>query len=256
MSKISVVMAYKDRLQQLDITLRTMSLFPHNDVEVIIVDDEGVPFELSVLQKKYASLNIKVIPMGARSSINPCVVFNRGFQHVTGDIVVLQNPECLYLTDVLGYTRANLTDKNYLTFSCYYMKQDTHVQLARLTSVPDETLLSGLRQVIDIRRKQWYNHRVHRTRCLHFTSAITKKNLDTLGGFDERFAGGYCFDDEEILTRIRLMGLDVEIVPEDVGLVAHQWHKSGSATLSAKHALWQQNKQLYIDLFHREPTCS
>lgn len=34
----------------------------------------------------------------------------------------------------------------------------------------------------------WYNHSVTNPKGYHFCSAITRKNLYDLGGFDERFA--------------------------------------------------------------------
>lgn len=253
--KISVVMGYKSRIQQLQLTLRTISLFPHQDTEIIIVDDNSKDGVADVVQQ-FRGMDIKCIPFGPAPHINPCVVFNRGFQVATGEVILIQNPESLYLTDVLQYTRQHLTSSNYLTYSCFYTKQDAHQQLGQLRQTPDSELLRSIRSVVDLQKKQWYNHSIHRPRCLHFCSAITVSNLHQLGGFDERFVNGYCFDDEEFLTRIRLMPLKVEIVPPELGLVVHQWHPSGSAYLSDKDHLWQKNKQLYVDLFHKEPVCS
>jgi len=255
MPRISIVMGYKTRIQQLTLTLRTISLFPHQDTEIIVVDDnsnDGV----GDLVSRFKNLNLRVIPFGSAPHINPCVVYNRGFRIATGEIVIIQNPETLYLTNVLEYARQNLTDAKYLTFSCFYTKQDKHSALGQLLCASDHELLNKIRSVVDLNRKQWYNHATYRPRCLHFCSAITRTNLEKLGGFDERFADGYCFDDEEFLTRIRRMGLAVRIVPSEEELVVHQWHPSGSAYLSDKDRLWQKNKKLFIDLFHQEPACS
>ena len=112
MPKISVVMGYYKRTQQLELTLRTVSLFPHQDTEIIIVDDNSHDGLMGVVAK-FPGLDIKVLQFGDRPHINPCVVFNMGFEAATGELVVIQNPESLYLTDILQYTREHLTDENY-----------------------------------------------------------------------------------------------------------------------------------------------
>jgi hypothetical protein len=70
----------------------------------------------------------------------------------------------------------------------------------------------------------WYNHSIYRPAAYHFVSAITKKNMDKLNGFDERYSNGIGFDDDEFLYRIKLLGLDVQI--HDEPFVIHQWHYS------------------------------
>ncbi|WP_435523778.1 glycosyltransferase family 2 protein [Chryseobacterium indoltheticum] len=43
-----------------------------------------------------------------------------------------------------------------------------------------------------------------------------------MGGFDERFAKGIAFDDNEFLYRVNLKGLEVQIVEDPI--VLHQNH--------------------------------
>jgi hypothetical protein len=69
----------------------------------------------------------------------------------------------------------------------------------------------------------WLNHPEINPKGCHFCCAITKANLDILGGFDQRFADGYCFDDDEFLFRVKKL-LKLEFMPPDEAFVIHQWH--------------------------------
>ena len=68
----------------------------------------------------------------------------------------------------------------------------------------------------------WYNHPLYRPVYYNFCSAITKKNMNLLGGFDERYAMGIARDDVEFVDRITRLGLKKEI-PTEVSVI-HQWH--------------------------------
>jgi GT2 family glycosyltransferase len=68
----------------------------------------------------------------------------------------------------------------------------------------------------------WLNHNKYRQSYFHFCSAITKENLNLLDGFDEKYAMGIGYDDNDFLIRVRKLGLKVEIV--DNVSVIHQWH--------------------------------
>ena len=45
-----------------------------------------------------------------------------------------------------------------------------------------------------------------------------------LGGFDERYGEGSSYDDDEFLHRVKLLGLNLKIVHDVIGI--HQWHYS------------------------------
>jgi hypothetical protein len=71
----------------------------------------------------------------------------------------------------------------------------------------------------------WYTHPFYRNIGYHFCSAIYKSKLDLMGGFDERFAEGHSFDDDELmLSIINILQLDVNIIKPEDGLVIHQFH--------------------------------
>jgi hypothetical protein len=48
--------------------------------------------------------------------------------------------------------------------------------------------------------------------------------MDVLGGFDERYGDGCSYDDDEFLHRVKLLGLELKIIDEVIGV--HQWHNT------------------------------
>jgi len=93
----------------------------------------------------------------------------------------------------------------------------------------------------------WYNHSIYRPVGYHFCSAIYKSQLDELGGFDERYAEGIAFDDNELLVRIQKKGLNIKII--DQITVLHQWHYSSNnyQNLNAS-SLIEKNRQLFYNI--------
>ena len=118
---ISIVMAYYNRQAQLGYTLKTISQSSCKDVEVIIVDDFSAEDEQpEPICAQYPELDIKIIHMrdqvDKKYYCNPCIPYNTGFKATTGDKIIIQNPECCHMGDVLAYTAEHLTDDVYLTF--------------------------------------------------------------------------------------------------------------------------------------------
>jgi hypothetical protein len=130
-------------------------------------------------------------------------------------MIIIQNPECCHMGDVLQYTLDNLTNDNYLTFHCYAAtKAETRVMQS------GEPL-----PMFTEKKSRWYNHVVERPYAYHFTTAITRKNLIELNGFDERYAAGFNYDDDEFIQRIKKKELQIQFV-EDPWTI-HQYHGKG-----------------------------
>jgi len=89
----------------------------------------------------------------------------------------------------------------------------------------------------------WYNHPVRRPVGYHFCSAITANNLKKLNGFDERFMEGIGYDDDDFISRVKLLKLRVDITSNP--FVVHQWHAAGQDALTNKSELILKNKELY-----------
>lgn len=235
-------MAYYNREALLYSTLQSIARSKHSDVEIIVVDD-GSDEEQRVEHLTETFPFLQVVNMDSpKSHINPCLPYNKAIACAKGDVVVIQNPECLHVHDILTHVAENITDNLIVSFSAYAINEDFNQKVGRFAAektfpiyfetLPDRVFKNGL---------GWYNHSIHRPVYYHFCLAMTKRNLDRLGGFDERFADGYCFDDDEFVMRIKRLG--IPFIIEDSISVIHQWHEKHK--IPNQQALWQKNKKLY-----------
>jgi hypothetical protein len=211
-------MSYFNRLPQLRYTLKTISQSQVKDIEIVIAEDFCDSSEqLHNIQKEFPHLAIKVIRMSDsrdhKDYCNPCVPYNTAFRACRGDTIIIQNPECCHMGDILQYTKDNLTNENYLTFHCYAAtKAETRVMQS------GEPL-----PMFTEKKSRWYNHVVERPYAYHFATAINRENLIKLNGFDERFAQGQDMDDVELIYRIKALGLELKFVEDP--WVVHQYHR-------------------------------
>lgn len=232
--KISIATSYYNRRPQFINTLKTIQQSKQIDnLELIVVDDcSNDEHRIDDLPTIYPFLKVIRLESDDRWYTNPCVPFNKAIHAATGDIIVLQNPECLHVGDILSDIVNKINDDVYLTYSVYSLDKNTTSYLYDLP-YDDKHIFSMIKKQITpmnnrnyVREGEacWYNHSIYRPAAYHFMSAITKKNMDKLNGFDERYSNGIGFDDDEFLHRIKLLGLDVQIHDEPFAI--HQWHYS------------------------------
>lgn len=224
--KISIVLAYVNRKRLFCETLKSVAKTKHNDFEVIAVDDCSLPEErIEDFLSDFSFLKIIRLEPENKWYVNTCIPYNIGIRAATGDIIILQNAECLHVHDVITYLSENVNDTNYVSVSTYALNEEITNQLPSLINKNDFLMYfkslpqqeTGGSPIIG-----WYNHSIYRPVHYHFCSAITKRNLNLLGGFDERYAWGTSYEDTEFIERIKRMGLQMTIV--DNISVIHQWH--------------------------------
>jgi len=240
-------MTYFERSAQLRNTL--LSFVEHGygpEVEVIIVDDGSVA-ERAELPAFSCDFDIRIIYIepAAKWYSNSCIPFNLGFAAARGDIVILQNAECLHLGNIVNHARASVSRSNYLSYGCYSFDETASkaieipgkglAAIAKLVNSDVPTTVDG--------GNGWYNHSVFRPVAYHFCAAIDRANLAKLGGFDERYARGIGYDDNEILERIRKLPLEVRIVDE--AIVVHQYHYSNRQIDDRFKELYHRNWVLF-----------
>jgi len=239
---ISIVTAYHNRKKIFIKTLESFKKSVYKDFEVIAVDDCSHEDErLEDLLTEFPFLKIIRLEKKNKWYVNPCVPFNIGFKQVLGDKIIIQNPECLHADDIINFVNENLTENNYFSFGCYSLSEiqtSAILQLDNFKSFINPSTYKKKSVSFD-GDEGWYNHSKYRPKSYHFCTAITKKDLEDLGGFDERYATGVAFDDDEFIHRIRLK-LNVTFIDDLVSL--HLWHYWNNEKATATNRVNMDNK--------------
>ena len=246
---ISIVMGYYNRKSQ---TINTLNYFEqyykHYNYEVIIVDDNSVPeHQLDETIKKYTFpiKYIKITEEEKGGRINPCITYNKGFKESEGQRVIIQNPECIHRGNILEYVKTKLTHDDYIAFSCYNCSSfELTQELLNNVSLINCPVFNSINKI------PWYNHPTIRPVHYHFCAAIMNDNLKLLGGFNEEFAKGVWFDDNEILLSIKQnLKLNIKTIDPNEGVfVIHQWHSrdaESNITKTEFDNMLIHNKNLY-----------
>ena len=245
---ISIVTAYYNRKKLFINTLESIKKQLNNSVslEVIAVDDASDENErLEDLTVEYPFLKIIRLEKQHKWYLNACIPFNIGFKEAKGDIIIFQNPECLHFGNIIEYTIKNLNSKNYLSFGCYSIDEHVTDNISILLDTPNE--INNIIQENNVANNFsdgsncWYNHSTIRPVGYHFCAAISRDNLYDLGGFDERYALGVAYDDDELLHRIKLK-LKLKIVDKEI--VLHQYHYNKKAELNNDKVLDEKQKKI------------
>jgi len=229
-TEISIVMAYYNRKELLINTLKTIESSKYRDIlEIIVVNDASDESQNIDNLKKIFNLNLKIININKKDKtwINPSVPYNIGFKAVTSEKIIIQNPECLHLGDIISAVNDNLVDGEYLSFGCYSVNND--IQNKINNTKKDDNYILRVKDIIPIYDKAvqvdgengWYNHYKIRPHYLHWCTAITKKDLDIVGGFDEEFANGIAYEDNEFLYRVKKQ-CKIKYIKGPI--VVHQYH--------------------------------
>lgn len=213
---------YRPSLRQ---TLSSLAHFYHdrNDYEVIVIEDYKNlkdDFQHNILRKILLDFR-SVMPIQYLSYIekeiyNPTPLFNMGVKASKGQYLVLTNPECLHTTDILrGLDEEFEKDTNeYVVCGC--------LSVAPKYSFDDGKIMIDLNEDFDHSKDFWYQHSAYLNRLLHFCSAISKDTFLKIGGFDEEYAKGIAYDDDDFRETVLKNG--VKIVPRDDLVVYHIQH--------------------------------
>ena len=255
-TKVSIVMGYYNRKTQTLNTLKDFEKYSDKyNFEVIIVDDaSNKENELDKIIKNY-NIDIKLLKITTEekgSRINSSVVYNKGFRHATGDIIIIQNPECYHVGDILGYVLTHLEENKYFAFSCFSANTEEFTKEMINSGnifkyINDKNFLEKNGKACYFDNLNWFNHPSIRPKGYHFCSAIHRKKLLEIGGFDERFKDGHCFDDDELLLSIRyILKLNVFNIPPENGFVIHQYHSRTQYNIKNLTELYNKNKNLFL----------
>lgn len=112
--KISIATSYYNRKPQFINTLKTIQKSKQiNNTELIVVDDcSADEHRLDDIPQQYPFVKVIRLESKDRWYTNPCVPFNKAIKEATGDVIILQNPECLHVGDknnMFGKSHTELT---------------------------------------------------------------------------------------------------------------------------------------------------
>jgi hypothetical protein len=251
-SGISIVMAYYNRKEQLNRTLQSIkkSLFDKKKLEIIIVNDCSLDeHNIDDFIKKYKSLNIKIINIKKEEKIwfNSSIPYNIGLNNVKYDKILIQNPESYHVGDILTDLNERLTKYSYINYACYSISKKEYNE----NNYDKINYLNEKNKFIC--ESGWYNHFNINPTCYHYASAIFTENIFKLNGFDEIYKDGIGWDDNELLFRIKRLGLNIKLTNKP--FVLHQWHESNfhyndlspKEEIEEKNNLFYKNRDLFIN---------
>jgi glycosyltransferase involved in cell wall biosynthesis len=259
MPKVSVVSTYYNRKNELLRTLKSMEKSTFKDFEYIVIDDaSSTEHRIEDFLDSYPFLKIKRVESEEKYYYNPCIPYNMAIAMATGDIIILQSPECMHIGDPIKHVVENIEEGKYFVYSCYSLGQATSLKLSFMDmSLPMSAIENELNNIIGPfanescdrigRYDSWFTHPTHRPIPYNFLSAMTMKDMRELGGFDERFADGHAFDDTDFLARVIKKGMKVSIVDKPYCL--HQYHPSVLNYIPGFFKKEQQNRLLYEQLY-------
>lgn len=235
--KIIIVMTYFDRLFQLQRTLKSIAGTSHENFEVIIVDDcSNEKPEIGI-----SNFPIEIIRTKNKKWLGGAPALNFGIGKAlkkNPDAIILQCAETYHVGDVIKYAE-KITDKNYISFACYNLsKQWTFQKEYNLSWI----IANYNKAASNNENNAWLNHKTIRQMGYSWCSVITADNMRKLNGFNEKFSEAYCFEDDEFLARVKMLGLEIEIT--DFPFVVHQWHERNYVPANWNE-LFQINRKLF-----------
>jgi GT2 family glycosyltransferase len=232
-------MPYINRLEQLERTLISFAYHygGRSDYEVIVVEDAKNDDNLRGLLHKYRRrVPLRHFVLDRTENVwTPTLHYNFGVEMAAHSrYVVLTNPECLHATDVLaGFDRYF----NEAVRPAYIICTCKHVHKCQMPN--------GDYGELTYEDGNWLQHSQRNNRMLNFCAVMPRDLYLKVGGFDNEYATGYAYADDDFRDRVVMAVADV-VLADDL-LVLHQEHPRvvNMMPRDKYRPLLEQNRQLY-----------
>jgi glycosyltransferase involved in cell wall biosynthesis len=207
---VSIVITTFNRPALLDATLTSINKQGFRNLEIVVVDD-GTDEDTQDVCKRHCATYIKLNRPQSTTYSNPALPINVGVRYAKGNIILLQNAECVHAdTHTIEKLTKAVTDNN--------------VAFAHVTGLKADG------------RPDWVYCGKESPRPFFFCGAIKRAWFDKLRGMDEDFVKP-SFDDNDFADRLRASG--VTFLFTDVK-VNHLWHQQLSHNNSESAKLYQE----------------
>jgi len=211
--KYSIILPYYNRPSiQFTLTSFHHHYADRNDYEVIILEDSKTDPIYKKLLQDFIDLWKDKINISYHFYNNPAwiqtKVMNGGALLAKGKFIILTSSECMHYTNILkGLDEEFDQDENkYVICSCMNIN-------------PIENFEPSMENVVST---GWLQHSEFGNRQFHFCSSISRDNFHGMGGFDEQYAKGVWYDDDDFIKKIKQVKFP--IVPRDDLIAAHIAH--------------------------------
>jgi glycosyltransferase involved in cell wall biosynthesis len=265
--KVSIVMAYINRKEQLMHTIKTIINSMYKNIELIIVNDfSDKDQSIDMIEEQYKDkiqfIKIINIKKEEKTWINPCIPYNIGIKQATGDIIILQNPEVCHVGDCISYVVKNLKKNSWLTLNCYGLGNFDHNNIVyniyennykvydyiKLLSDNSNSRIGGNSALGDGNVQGWLNHPNFFT-AYHYFGAIYKTDLfDKMnGGFDEDYKDGINLDDIDFVKRLIYNKIQIvgNYFHKDVPFTIHLYHTKAPSIVDNPKEKHDINKKIF-----------
>ena len=255
-------MAYINRRDLLHATLCSITqqtTMSHEEYEVVIVDD-GSESDQLLTSADFDQFGIQhtiiTIPKDQKTTWCPSPSYNKAWKASKGQILLIQSPECMHVGDVLTHAFANIVPGLYYSYAAYPALPGATNTLLSLTTLDTPSILQAVGELQPYSSTGddgpgWYNHPSYRPSFYHFCGAMHRQDMEDLNGFDERYAGGVAYDDDEFVLRIQRKGMrhEIPLTP----MIIHLAHKKFIYYLPDFRQRWDHNANLFNNYTRIEP---
>jgi len=207
--RLSVVMPYYNRRSLIKNVLASIT---PGDIEVIIVDDgSSMEHQIDDILDDY-DFDIRLLKLAIKTAWRgPTIAYNVGFKEAQGDVIIINSSECIHVGNIIGYVTKNFRDNDYMAFSACMGEPGIEYDYSK----------DFLKKAQE--KGAWWGVHSSIGNMIPYCAAISKKNMDILGGYDLRFVEGIGYDDYDFTHRVKNLKLNTMIV--DNPFCFHQWHK-------------------------------
>lgn len=210
---ISVIVPIHDKPES---TIKAvLEALPWDGVQVVLVLDRASEAILACV-KPYTAATLVVLE-GRPGWRSPCIAANKGLSVATGDVLVY-NP-----SDVVQ-AAGNLE-----TLRAHFAAHSASVLFGRVVESHPE-LCKGAGHAGPVLQGS------DCTRPMTFLTAYPAEALRAIGGWDERFQEGVCYEDDDLAARLWKHGLDFVFDDRFAGI--HQSHERAFDGNNASQGYW------------------